>query len=724
MKTLLIFPPVSDPAHPPLGIASLSSFLKAKNEEVKLLDLNILSYYYLLSKDNLKQCGEKIGKRLKDLEILDELSLEKAKEYSFVAECFLAKEYLTSTIEEALTDLRKQSTYSSRAKYYNASMIVKRAMELVSAAHYPTLWNPRTFSMRYSHTRSRDVLKAISDRHENIFIPFYEHYLPEIVRTCPNLIGISINYYCQLIPGMTLAAILKKALKNIPVVVGGGLMCFFERRWESFSPFNNIVYGFIPYEGEEPILNLINAIKRGDSLSKVHSLVCFEKQSVKYNSLPHSNTVSFPPPDFDDLPLDKYLAPKIILPYATSRGCYWGHCAFCSQHLLYRHRFNQKSAQQVVEDLGRLSRRYMATDFYFVDEAISPSNAHKLSCIITQNNLPYNWFGEMRFEPDLDIKVLTDLSEGGCRMLLFGLESSVKRILELMGKGTDPNIISNILKYCKEIGIKTFIMFIVGFPTENRKEVEHTVKFIEAHSDYITHIGFGNFVLIKESPVYRNPHKYGISKVKIFSDEDLTIYADYEVTTGMSKKAAIIALNDIKKNPVVQSLTDLSLISRSHLFFLPHKEGNSKKKKIPRKKFNLNTPEIFYPKVAQGLVPVTMNFNLEKTRTYVREFSNGSPSPIKQCTTNYIYNPQTEILIEVSEHGLLLLKPCSGKYNLNDILLPLDEQNKKTALEFYQQLYHLGFLCNNDVSVQEKNVSSTKSPIAHSLNYDLFSYFN
>ena len=35
-------------------------------------------------------------------------------------------------------------------------------------------------------------------------------------------------------------------------------------------------------------------------------------------------------PDFDGLPLERYLAPELVLPLATSHGCYHGKCAFCN----------------------------------------------------------------------------------------------------------------------------------------------------------------------------------------------------------------------------------------------------------------------------------------------------------------------------------------------------------------------------------------------------------
>lgn len=692
MKTLLIFPPAADPANPPLGIAALTGFLKANKKSVSLFDLNILSYHFLLSKKNLKRCGEKAARRFKELNGLEILSPEEAKEYSFIIEGHLAKKYLPDAVEGALAALQSLPTYSSRTGYGEATSSVRRGMELVSAVAYPTRWSPRTFSMRYSPVRSQEVLRAIDDRDENIFIPFYEFLMPEFKKISPDLIGVSVNYYCQLIPAMTLAALLKKVFEDSLIVVGGALLPFFDGQWESFLPFRGIIDGLIPYQGEEPLLALVRAVEQGRPVTEVPGIAFLEENRVEYNPLGSYRKIEeLPLPDFGDLPLDRYLAPRRLLPYAISRGCYWGRCAFCSHKVLHRHKFDQKLVEQIVDDLDALSERYGAEDFYFVDEAISPATAHKLSLHVKKKNLPYGWFGEMRLESALDAGKLKDFSEGGCRMLLFGLESGVSRVLRLMGKGTVPDSNSRILNWCSKVGIKTFIMFIVGFPTERKAETLRTIEFIEAHKDHISHVAFGNFLLMKGTPVFNNPSRYGISKVTSLSD-DLAIYADYEVIGGMSREVAEATVEDIKNNTTIRSLASLELVSRSHLVFLPNGVSGSPKKHLAEKNV-LDTPEAFYPKVVEGVKSVAVNFNLEKIRVGLKRPSDGnSTGGVGRSVTNYLYEPRIGKLVEVGEDGLWLIKPCTGEFSLQDIISSVGKQNTKAVRRFYSRLRETGFL--------------------------------
>ena len=695
MKTLLVFPPVSDPSHPPLGIASLAAYLRQNGANVTLLDLNLLSYWYLLSEENLRRSAERMRSRLSELQSGNRLSVSDAEEYRLLAENSLSEEHIVSNAAEALSALRDPATYAGRSRYGQAANLVRRAMEFVSAAHYPVRWYPRGFSMSYLPTKSGDVLRAVTDRDQNLFIPFYESCMSQITAVKPDIIGISINYYCQVIPGITLASMLRGRLERSFIVVGGGLVCFFEGGWDALRPFSDVVDGFIPYEGEMPLLHLADTLRRGRDLSKVPGLVRFIGPSVAYNPPgPPPDPKKLPPPDFDGLPLDKYLAPKLVLPYLTSRGCYWGRCAFCSHDQLYRGQFRKKAAEQVLREMRWLSDRFDANAFYLTDESIPPPVARGLARGIARAGAPYTWFGECRFEGSLNREMLAELKAGGCAMLIFGLESGARRVLDLMEKGITPETVSEVLEGCDRAGIRTFVMFFVGFPTETKQEAERTVEFIEAHRGSITHIAFTNFILEMRSPVHANPAKYAIVAINHYPDEDLKIYAEYSVKEGLTASEAISFLDEIKSRPGVRSLIETYLISRMHLAFLPVKEVEGKEgaEEDDAAVTDFSRPAEIFPKMADGVVSVTMPFNLEEVRHHVKRAQTGFGGSIRKRLTNYLFDPQAERLVEVGEDGPLLLKPCNGRYALSDILSVLNGRNRKVALQFYRRLCAEGFL--------------------------------
>jgi hypothetical protein len=691
MKTLLLFPPASDPAHPPLGIASLAGFLAQRNESVEVLDLNVLSYHYLLSPENVGRCAETIRARIEELETRPRLTPDEAREYRLLAENDLSAGYLQGEVSGALEDLRDSSTYASRARYAQTSALVRRCMELVSAAHYPVRWYPRGFSMSVLPTRSADVLAAASDRRQNLFIPFFESVVADIAGRRPDVAGISVNYYCQLIPAMTLASILRRHLPDTFIVVGGGLLCFFEGKWQALAPFRDLVDAWIPFEGEIPLDALLKTLRRGEPLAGVPGVLRFEGATALFNPPgPPPDPSGLPPPSFDGLPLSAYLTPEPVLPMLTSRGCYWTRCAFCSHYQLFRRRFRMKTADRVLEEMRCLAGRYGARTFYFMDESIPPGTARPLAAQVSRDRLPFQWFGECRFERALDAETLRALHAGGCRMLIFGLESSVPRVLGLMEKGIDPPRAAAVLRDCAAVGIRSFVMFFIGFPTETRAEAEETIRFVEALRGEITHVAFSNFILEQQSPVYRQPARFGITEILPFADEDLKIYSDFRVGEGQSAEEAIAFLEEARERPGIRSLIDLYLISRTHLIFLPPGETEPRRETAARDA-DLPPPRHLFPVRRPDLVPRTLAFNLDDIRARLAA-EGGSDAVVERRPTHYVFSARREKLFDVGEDGLRLLGPCDGRFSLEEILSAVGEPGRGGALNFFAELEEKGVL--------------------------------
>ncbi|MCG6986183.1 MAG: B12-binding domain-containing radical SAM protein [Thiocapsa sp.] len=693
MKTLLIFPPASDPAHPPLGIPSLAAYLGQRDHEVSLLDLNLLAYDFLLSAEHIEICSTRIGERITAMERAEELRPESAEEYRLMVENYLSADFLRDRIQQAMNGLRDPDSYRDSASYLRCSRVIRRGMELVSAAYHPVRWYPRGFSMSYLPTRSADVLRAIEDRQQNLFLPFFETRISTIRDHCPDVVGLSINYYCQLIPALTLARLLKRQMPGTLIVAGGGLVGFFEDRWSALAAFSDLVDVWIPYEGEQPLDALLGALQRRDPLSTVPGLLRFEGHIPRF--VPPGappDPALLPPPAFDDLPLNRYLAPRVVLPILGSRGCYWRRCAFCSHYHLFGRRFRIKPVDGILREMKYLGERHGVDLFYFTDECIPPRIARGLAGAIERDGLPYRWFGEFRFERTVDRQMVEKLGNGGCLMLMLGLESASSRVLDLMEKGITPAHAEAILEACAAVGIRTFVMFFIGFPTETRQEAEETIDFIKRLRHEITHIAFSNFVLEQRSPVHRTPRRFGIGEISPYGDEDLKIYSDYRVDRGLSPSEAVAFLDEVRTQPEIRRLIDLYLLSRCHLVFLPPgQHAPPEQTELPT--VELVDPASLYPLRSEGLIPITLAFNLDQIREQLRDRSQtGSSVPLRQCPTRYVFSPKQERLVEVGDDGIRLLGACDGRFSVQEILMAVGESNRDETERFFVDLERRGLL--------------------------------
>ncbi len=573
MKTLLIFPPMVDAVHPPLGIATIAGHLKQLgNKDVENLDLNVEAHYYFLNSQYFTEKYTIIKSRYDILKVKADLDEEENKELAVLSEAVSNADYLINNIDSKVELLKKSSSYDDLDGYYKLTDFFRQAQNYVSASVYPTTWSiEHQFTFKYSIFQTKEVLQAVYDQEQNPFIEYYQDKMPEILEKKAGLIGISICYFEQLIPALTLISLLKKNNKDIKIAVGGTYFTLYINNLQVFNPFSELIDLIIPGEGEKPFLQLIEALENNAEDLKIPGTVTFENGKARDIELNDSQS-SFGSclPDFSDFPLDLYLSPRRVLPYKTNLGCFWAKCVFCSSVLITNCQYKEKNADRILADLKMLNSLYDVQDFYFVDEAIAPSVARRLAREIAGQKLPFHWFGDTRLEKMYTLDVLRDMKEGGCLMLSFGFESIVIRVLDKMKKNTNPDIIPEIIQNCSKAGIKTFLMFFLGFPTETTEEAMETIKFIEEHYREIHYIAYDRFTLIKNTPIFNNTSEYGVmvNWEDKKEEEDLGVWYDYTCNSGLYGEELVQLVKETKKRPIIKLLTK-NVFSRSHLPYLP-----------------------------------------------------------------------------------------------------------------------------------------------------------
>lgn len=689
MKTLLVFPPSTDPAHPPLGIAALAAYLRHHGEKVDLLDLNVLSYYWLLSPESLGRCADRLDRRIAEMEEMAELPPDQAREYRRAVPSHLSVNHLQERIPEVLAAFRRPETYRDMHTYQRTVTVLRRAMELVSAAYHPMEWTPRTMLMKYLPTRTSEILAAIEDHEHNPFLAFFDAHMNKIGALDPSIIGISVNYYSQLITGITLAALIKNRWPDRPVLLGGGLIGFFCSNWKVLEPLSTYVDAFVTFEGERPLLGLIEALKNGESPENVPGVLSFKDGRESY--VPAGEPIpvpELPPPDYHGLPLDQYLSPETVLPMQTSRGCYWGRCAFCSHSHLYRGRFGKKPGEAVALEMATLSRRFGARKFYFTDECIPPSTGLSLADKLSESGNGLSWFGETRFEPAFDPLTIKRLAGGGACMLMFGLESGCQRVLDSMDKGTDLHHASSILKACHAEGIAAFVLLFIGFPGESRNEAEKTLQFLLEHRPLLRHIAATRFILEHQSPVYLRSDDFGVTPRPNDPEDDLKTFSDYELTAGLGQEEAREFVCELREHPMLSQLADQNVVSRMHLVFLPNQSEEPDEHREPRWPEAVR-PERIRLRRKPDLVGVTLPFNFDEIDS---QLDQEQPTSVKSRSTAYLFSPREERMVEVGDDGLRLLAPCDGRYRVGEILETVGPENRKTVLDFYRDLVAAGML--------------------------------
>ncbi len=220
-----------------------------------------------------------------------------------------------------------------------------------------------------------------------------------------------------MLAAVTLAYLIKQAGLGCHITVGGPHITMLREQLPQAPALFDLFDSAVLFDGEEPLLRLAEALDADGDLTQVPNLVWREEPSPMAGGC--ASTAPTPPllttatsvvrrggrgvrpPDFDGLPLDRYLAPDLVLPLITAHGCYHGRCAFCNAAALgygTGQGFHALPVEQVLEQINALRTKYGVRHIFFADEAIPPRTLRELSSALAEQGAPVAWCGCARFD--------------------------------------------------------------------------------------------------------------------------------------------------------------------------------------------------------------------------------------------------------------------------------------------------------------------------------------
>ena len=528
-KMLLIFPPQWTPISPHFAIPSLIGQIKSCGFLAEAMDLNIDFFNEILTPEYLKQSVLKSALIYEDLKknLLNVFVKDKpAYEYTLEEQIYLyrynkikkyfqtkmdAQRLIPQFIDQAKGIIKGEEFYNPQSLIQSINMI-DMALEIASLPYSPTRVEFEGVTNPFFKFNYENIKYFVLDEKTNIFKDYYKKRIDEIKSKNADFIAISLNSSSQIIPGLTLTYMLKKET-NAHINIGGN---FFGRIADELMKHKEFFELFADSvsieEGEGPIVDVakfVNGIIPIEEVSNFiyikDGVVCKNEKMtpIKLNDMANM--------DLDDYDLSKYYAPKIILPYQSSRGCYWGKCSFCDQD--FGQNFNVKDSDKVIKEFIEFKEKYNIDNFEFIDESVSPVYLKELSEKLKENNLSVRYFIDARLESSFTKDVLKQAYENGLRMVLWGLESGSIPVMEMINKGIDLDKRFEILRNSKEAGLWNFAFIFFGFPTETKEDAKLTVKMIVENKDIIHSYGRSVFTMGRHSKLAGEPEKYGMTKI-------------------------------------------------------------------------------------------------------------------------------------------------------------------------------------------------------------------
>ena len=126
---------------------------------------------------------------------------------------------------------------------------------------------------------------------------------------------------------------------------------------------------------------------------------------------------------------------------------------------------------------------------------------------------------------------MRQLRDAGVIWVQPGVESLNDHVLDLMRKGTTAFKNIELLKWCKEYGVKPLWNFLYGFPGETADDYAESIELIHSiwHLDAPT--GYGPVRLDRFSPYHQDPDGNGMTNVRPMAP--FTILYPFDVETVM-----------------------------------------------------------------------------------------------------------------------------------------------------------------------------------------------
>ncbi|SHI20626.1 B12-binding domain-containing radical SAM protein [Sporanaerobacter acetigenes] len=509
MSTMLFVSPHWYAFEAPLGIPYICGYLKSRGKDVRQKDLNLECQDYFLSRKYLEECCREIKK--KDIE------------YDYPA-------YVLDNI-----DISKANTRNANVSidvYIKSFDVLEKAYEIISKRWYPTKISFDNFTMPYNEKESLCIKEAIDDSEHNPYIQFYEECVLNKIDETTDIIAISILGQQQLIPGITLAAMIKRKHPKVKIVLGGTVFTILKKtiqKWKHLFDFFDFI---ILYEGEESMYQLISALENGESIININNLVYRNenKELVIQENTQINTSIDLAIPCFEGLELDKYFVPRKIIPFALTRQkCTWSRCAFCVHDISISNNFKLKQMDKIVEEIRYLINKY-DTDLFdlLIENGLNEKVLEEFSRELLRKNVKIKWRAHFRLQREIDFNLL---KKSGCVALFCGVESGSDQVLENMRKGTSVSGYEKCLKHIMEAGIWTRISLIIGFPNETLNDVLQTFKFLIKNKNNIGSFGAGRFMLYLDSGVFNNLEHYNVEVITNES-QDMALWFEYSTTNN------------------------------------------------------------------------------------------------------------------------------------------------------------------------------------------------
>lgn len=335
-----------------------------------------------------------------------------------------------------------------------------------------------------------------------------------------------------------LANKIKKNNPKVTIVLGGIHASALPEESLDNKSIDFVVRG----EGEVTFYELLEAIQCRKDVEDVAGISFRKNGGVYYTRnralIPELDAIPYPARDLfnQDGYLRRYsriwgVRSATVL---SSRGCPF-ECSFCAAHCIWTRMWRVRSPENIIGEVEELISRYKIEEINFTDATFTIDRKRVLDfCnLLRKENFNISW--QCNAHPaTINREMLESMKAAGCKMISLGVESGSPKILKEMKKGVSIEKVEEVFRIAREVGIKTFAFFMIGYPSDDFETIKETERLIsEIKPDYT---GFTILIPFPGSELYQ------VAKEADCLDFDWA-RVDYDKATIPTKSLSLEDLN-------------------------------------------------------------------------------------------------------------------------------------------------------------------------------------
>jgi len=297
------------------------------------------------------------------------------------------------------------------------------------------------------------------------------------------LLAVTVMPGPQLTQAVSVCRLVREALPDLTIVWGG----YFPTQHTDTVLRAPLVDFVIRSQGEQPLLQLVNALETGAPLETVSNLSFKSADGrIRHNPIgPMTPLDDLPDVPYERIDMRHYIHPTYLgqrtVAHNSSFGCPFA-CSFCAVVAMTNRRWLAQSPERMAKVLERLVDAYRidSVQMHDMDFFINEARVAEFADRVTPLGL--HWWGLGRIDTLMQYSDTTWrlMTRSGLKMVFSGAESASDAVLASMNKGGKASaaLALELAGRMRSFGVVPEFSFVLGSPPDPLGDMAQTFEFI------------------------------------------------------------------------------------------------------------------------------------------------------------------------------------------------------------------------------------------------------